>query len=191
MKRIARRAWCPALVLLALAAAGCSPMGRFDVVVTLDHQGFRQKLGTIPSVEVNLIGINLVEFPEWENGSVTAYWQPDNAQRLTGVRKGIAHVMTFGEDRVVRETLERTNRIWDAWAAREAMNLFILVNYPRIADDKPGNADARRLILPLAKLRWSGYLWGKRTILIEVAPSGLICQTPPRPEVVRSDAPPM
>jgi len=169
-------------LLLLLGIVGCSGMGRFDVVVTLDRDGFKGELGTIPSVEVNLIGVNQVEYPEWYRKSMTEYWEPDHPQRITAVRKGYAHVMTFGEEQPARQILYRSHQIWSEWEAKGSRQLFAMVNYPRVLEDQLGNADLRRNILPLEKQRWKGYFWGKRVIWLEITPSGLICHTPPKPE---------
>ena len=171
--------WAGAVLLVALA--GCGRMGRFDVVVTIERDGFKKTLGVLPSVEVNLVGVNDTEYEEWYGAPASQYWEPDNARRLTTVRKGYAHVMTFGEEQPSRQILYRRNVVYDAWAAKNARHLFILCNFPRVAQDQPGNMDPRRRILPLDKERWQGYFWGKRVIWVEVTPSGLICHSTPLP----------
>ena len=173
---------CLALLLLVASLAGCGGIGRFDVVVTLDKEGFKGELGTIPSVEINLIGVNQVEYPEWSAKSMTAYWEPDHPPRITMVRKGYAHVMTFGEEQPIRQVLYRSHSIWNEWEAKGSAHLLVLSNYPRVCKDQAGNADPRRNILPLEKKRWKGYFWGKRVLWLEVTPSGLICHTPPKPQ---------
>ncbi len=169
------------LPLLVLAIAGCAGMGRFDVDVTVDRAGFKSGVGAVPSIEVNLVGVNNVEFPKWNTKSMTEYWEPDDPLRTGTVNRGFAYVMTFGEEQPVRQVLSRRHPVWSQWAANGAENLFVLVNYPRVAKDQAGNADPRRKILPLERKRWKGYFWGKRVIWLEVAPGGLICHTPPKP----------
>jgi len=171
------------LWLPILAAAGCSPMGRFDVIVTVEEQGFRKTLGTVPSIEVHIVGISDVEMKEWAGKSMTQYWEPDDALRTTMVRKGYASVMTFGEGQAKRCILYRSAGVWDMWEAKGSRNLFILTNFPRGPQvrDQEGEMDPRRRVLPLDKARWAGYYWGRKVIWIEVAPSGLICHTTPRP----------
>jgi hypothetical protein len=177
------RGWRGLLWLLLLAACGCSTMGRFDVIVTVEEQGFRKTLATIPSIEVHIVGISDVEYKEWASKSMTQYWEPDDALRTTMVRKGYASVMTFGEAQPKRAILYRSAAVWDLWDAKGSRNLFILANFPRGAQvkDQEGEMDARRRVLPLEKARWAGYFWGKRVIWVEVAPSGLICHTTPKP----------
>ncbi len=168
---------------IALAVlAGCQGMGRFDVVVTLEREGFRRTAGTLPSIEVNIVGVNDAELREWAGRPLSQYWMPDDPQRVTAVRKGYAYVMTFGEEQPTRQVLYRRHRVWSDWEAKASRQLFILSNFPRVVEDKEGDADVRRKILPLDKLRWRGYFWGKRVIWIEITPSGLIVHTPPLPE---------
>jgi len=169
------------LPLLALVVAGCAGMGRFDVDVTIDRAGFKSKVGAIPSIEVNLVGVNNVEATRWKTKSMSEYWEPDDPLRTGAVAKGYAYVMTFGEEKPVRQVLYRRHPVWNDWAASGAEHLFVLVNYPRVAKDQAGDADPRRKILPLERKRWKGYFWGKRVIWLEVTPSGLICHTPPKP----------
>jgi len=175
--------WRGLLWLPLLALAGCGTMGRFDVIVTVEEQGFRKTLGTVPSIEVHIVGITDVEYKEWAGKSMTQYWEPDDALRTTMVRKGYAHVMTFGDAQPKRCVLYRSAGAWELWEAKGSRNLFVLANFPRGPQvrDLEGEADARRRILPLEKARWPGYYWGKKVLWIEVAPSGLICHTTPRP----------
>jgi len=179
MRTMVQSVWRLLLFVVLAAFVGCSETGRFDVMVSLERTGFKAEVGTIPSIEVNLVGINEVEYPEWYRQSMTGYWEPDQAMRITAVRKGYAHVMTFGEEQPVQHVLYRSNAIWREWEAKGARYLYVLCNFPRNADDQQGNADPRRLVLPLEKNRWRNYLWGKRVISVEVTPSGLICHTPP------------
>ena len=178
----ARRTTAPtlALVLLPLAAIGCSGMGRFDLDVALDHQGFQTERSTIPSVEVNFIGVNANEFPVWNQYSVNKYWMPEDPQRVTAVRQGQSQVITFGEQPPFRQIVSRTNPVWDKWKSKGATYLIALCNFPRVSQDQAGNADVRRVVLPLEKRLWSGYFWGRRRLSFEVSPRGIVCRTAPK-----------
>lgn len=172
-------------VLLLGAVTGCQGMGRFDVIVTLEREGFKRVEKTLPALQVDLVGINDAEYLEWSNRRLSEFWAVDDPQRTTAERKGYASVMTFGEGQPTREVLFRRNVVWNDWEAKGARNLFVLVNYPRgKVEDKEGDADMRRKILPLDRMRWKGYFWGKRVIWIEVTPAGLIVHTPPQPPVI-------
>jgi len=184
-----RRAARSLVPLALLAAIGCGGMGRYNVHVALDHQGFRRELNTIPSVEVNLVAVNASEYPVWHGYSVTQYWTPDNPLRVTSVRQGQGKVLTFGEQPPFEQVLRRADPVWDTWADKGAMHLIILSNYPRVSTDLPGDADVRRVILPLAKRRWRSYGWftrlfglGDYLMHLVVTPSGVVNHTPPKPE---------
>ena len=137
------------LLLLPLAGVGCGGMGRFDVEVTLEHRVFQTELATIPSVEVNLIGVNISEQPVWNSYSMTKYWTPDDPLRTTAVKQEQAKVLTFGDQPPFQQSLSRTNIAWDTWRARGAAYLFAVVNYPRsVPQERAGDADARRVERP-------------------------------------------
>ena len=169
------------LAALAASLAGCGGMGRFDLDVTLNGQAFQTTLGTIPSVELNFIGVNDSEMPVWTNYSINKYWMPDNPQRITAVSQAQALAITFSENPPYSQTISRTNTTWNKWKSKGAMHLIVVANYPRTSNDAPGDADVRRIVLPLAKRRWKSYFWGRRTIRIEVTPSGIVNHTPPKP----------
>ena len=48
-------------------------------------------------------------------------------------------------------------------------------------DDKPGDADPRRLILPLDSGQWDWSYWGMSEIRIEVSLGKVTCLTPHKP----------
>jgi hypothetical protein len=170
-----------ALLLLLAGLVGCSGMGRFDLDVTLDHQAFQAELSTIPSVEVNFVAVNRTEFAVWHNYSINKYWMPEDPQRVSAARQGQTGVVTFGEHPPFRQMISRTNPIWNVWRKKGSKHLIVMCNYPRTSEDKPGEADVRRIILPLEKQRWAGYFWGRRQIRFRVSPRGIDCQTPPLP----------
>jgi len=173
----------PLTLTLLLAIAGCGGIGRFDVIITLEREGFRRIEKTVPSIQVDLVGINDAEYRQASSMGLNEFWAVDSPVRMTWERKGYAHVKTFGEEQPTRQVLYRRHHVWNDWEAKGSRFLFVLVNYPRgKVDDKEGDADVRRKILPLERRRWKNYFWGKRVIWIEVTPSGLIVHTPPKPE---------
>lgn len=176
-----RRGLILGLLALLIGGVGCMGMGRFDLEVALDHQAFQAELSTIPSVEINFIAVNRNEYAVWYSYSVNKYWMPDDPQRVTPVRQGETAVMTFGESPPFSQVLSRTSQIWDRWRKKKAIYLIALCNYPRTAEDRPGEADVRRVVLPLDKQRWSGYFWGRRRIRFHCSPRGMECLTPPLP----------
>jgi hypothetical protein len=171
----------PALLLVLVSAAGCSGMGKFDVVVKLD-ESFRAEGATVPSIEVDLIGVNAVEYPRWENYSMSQYWSPADQLR----RDADKYVMRFGQDWALAQTLRHQDAVWRRWKPKQATHLFVLAFLPGVHEDQPGNADPRRLILPLDQRRWPRYgwwylLWRNRRIELLVKSSEISCLTPPKP----------
>lgn len=176
-------------VLLLVSLAGCAGChrGPFELQLTMDRDGFKKQLGTIPSIEVNVVAVNNAELSKWSGKDVTEYWRPDEPLRHDAFNSKHAIVVTFGEAKrrcmiVDRQTrldwgpiLTRSDPIWRFWEKeREATHLFVLSNYPRSA---AGAADSRRVILPLDREQWAGY-YGKKRVWIEVRPSGLWNHTP-------------
>ena len=166
------------------------PPWPLDVEVTVDAEGFRKQMGTVPSLEINIIGVPELEHRQWCEASMTTYWMPDNPQRLTVLNDGYAHKMTFGDEPTKTRTLGQGDAIWKRWAARRAAHLFVLVNYPRAARDAHGDSDVRRLILPWGAQAWRRWSvshdgWAIRLgarIRVEVTPGGLRCTTLPDSE---------
>ena len=78
------------LLGIALLATGCGGIPRYDVTVTLDAAHIEQT-GAIPTIEVNFVGINEAELPQWEKYSVDSYWTPDDALRNFGLARHAAN----------------------------------------------------------------------------------------------------
>ena len=165
-------------ICLSWLAGGCGE-GPFHVEVGLDEAdtGLRDKIGTVQSIEVNFVAVNETEYRRWEQMSMGGYWEPDNAIR-TGAKK---HVMTFGQGHANKQTLKKNDPLWKMWLGeRKAKQLFILAYLPWIQKDKPGDADPRRIILPLEVGRWEWYLWGDDTIKIQLGSGGLTALRQPK-----------
>lgn len=123
------------------------------------------------SIQVNIIGANAVsDLPKWQTMSVTEYWQPDSPQR----RDAEKVVMKFGPGQPQEQTLSATDAVWQRWLP-SATYLVILVDLPGVSTDREGNADPRRLILPLDKKKWGS---GTETIELRVQESGVRLLTP-------------
>jgi len=178
-----------AAILLLVSLAGCAGCyrGPFELHISMDREGFQKQLGTIPSIEVNVVAVNNAELSKWSGKNISEFWRPDEPLRLDAFQSKHAIIVTFGEAKrrcmiVDRQTrfdwgpvLTRKDPIWRFWEKeREATTLFVVSNYPRSA---AGASDSRRVILPLAREQWAGY-YGKKRVLIEVRPSGLWNHTP-------------
>lgn len=120
---------------------------------------------------VDMAGANEIsDLPKWQTYSVTEYWQPGNVFR----RDSRKATMEFGRDRPTTQTLASTDPRWAEWLRTGAMHLVIVADIPGVVNDQAGNADPRRLIVPLDKA-----VWGKSdTIDIVVHESGLRLVTP-------------
>ncbi|MHC5060821.1 MAG: hypothetical protein ACYTFK_07035 [Planctomycetota bacterium] len=154
------------LLLIVLFMAGCR-----TITVTATDDICKK------SVEVHLVGVNRFEKSRWESVSMTDYWKPgsDLRQSSKGYRQTVqfpirAETLLKGETPCLRSIAAKDKHpIWDIWKARSAEYLFVLADLPRGAkkfEDLKGNADARRLCLPLSSGCWSK---GKIDISVEAA----------------------
>jgi hypothetical protein len=127
------------------------------------------------SVQVDLVGANeLADLPKWQSYSVTDYWQPNNAFR----RDARKSTMQFGRGKPNTQTLLGSDPHWEEWLRTGALDLVIVADLPGAVTDQMGNADPRRLILPLDRA-----VWGRNvdTIEILIQESGLRLLTPRKP----------
>lgn len=158
--------------LLFLVFAGCAsvPTPRaYGVKVTLDST----LVGS--SVQIDLVGVNEVaDLPKWQSYSVTEYWQPNNSFR----RDARKYTMQFGRDTPTSQTLIATDPRWSEWLRTGALHLVIVADLPGAQTDQVGNADPRRLILPLDKAAWGG---NTENLEVLVQESGLRLMTPRKP----------
>jgi hypothetical protein len=131
-----------------LLLAGCESKPKpkaFSVKVTLD-----QALAG-SSLQVDLIGANeLSDLPKYQSYSVSEYWKPGNTMR----RNADKVVFEFGQGKPMVQTFTAADPAWKRWMGSGAMYLVVMVDLPQLADDMAGNADARRLILPLDTKKW-------------------------------------
>jgi hypothetical protein len=120
------------------------------------------------SLQVEVIGTNPTDLSKWESLSVSQYWQPGNVQR----RDANKVTYDFGRGKPATVSLPLSDPKWNQWLDGGATHLVILADLPTLAVDQPGNADSRRLVLPLGKDHWK-----ESTIDILVQESGVRLQT--------------
>ena len=144
------------LLLIGLLAGGCS---RAVNVIAADDICKK-------SIEVHLVGVNRYEKDTWETMSMTDYWTPPENQ-LRKSAKAYTHVIKFGQG-PCEILLAKKDPIQGAWKSRKAEYLFVLADLRGIFSDLPGNADARRLILPAV----GSDDWGKLTKTIDIRIEG-------------------
>jgi hypothetical protein len=159
-----------ALVVAALTGCTSAPTpSAYNIEIKTDSS----LAGT--SLQVDLVGANeLADLPKWQSYSVTSYWQPGNAFR----RDALKSTMEFGRGRVDTQTLSATDPKWSEWIRTGALYLVIVADLPGAVSDQAGNADPRRLIIPLDKEKWGGKV---TTIQVLVQESGLRLLTPRKP----------
>jgi hypothetical protein len=165
-----RMAILAAAAAAALLSSGCASMARLEVVVQLDVEQIKET-GTVPTVEVNLIGINDSELPQWQGYSIDQYWTADDKLR----RGADKVVLKFGETSRIIQTLKRDGAVWDTWEEKTARHLFVIADIPGVSGK--GGSDGRLLVLPLDPKAWS-----VDKVTITVKAGGITCT--PAPKVV-------
>lgn len=126
------------------------------------------------SIQLDLVGANSVsDLPKWQTYSVSDYWQPGDPMR----RDADKAVLRFGQGKETVQVFPDTDPIWNRWLRTGALYLVVLVDLPGLAADREGNADPRRLILPLDAHEWNRDV---TTIELRVQESGIRLLTPKR-----------
>lgn len=146
----------------ALLAACGSSMGKYDVTVS-PSQSLKDPSGSIPSFEVDLVGVAETEKDKWRNKPMAEYYSGRDQLRADADKS----VLTFTSADPAPKTLKKDDPIWKVWSGKQASELFVLVNLPGVKDP---------LVLPLDTARWPG-----RAIELEVQRSGLVPRTPMNP----------
>lgn len=154
MKHSAYKALPPLALIFAigLIVTGCALFKNdqikpraFDVAITLD------KALAGMSLQVELIGANKTsDLPKWESLSITEYWQPGNSLR----RDANKISFEFAREKPSTVTVSKDDPHWKQWFQSGAIYLVVIADLPGITTDQSGNADSRRLILPLDRRLW-------------------------------------
>jgi hypothetical protein len=140
VKIVSRLLLCGAL---AGAGFGCASSGPSHLAVTLDKT-WLYRAETLPSVEVDIVGVRESERHLWETYSMTRYWQPDDRLRAQGDKI----TLRFGHGRPISQRLAAEHPTWRQWRRSGVSALFILADLPGAYSDIPGVSDPRRQILP-------------------------------------------
>ncbi|MHC5053142.1 MAG: hypothetical protein ACYTKD_00315 [Planctomycetota bacterium] len=151
--------------------AGCGGMLRADIVVELDKDLVADP-ARIPSIQVNLVGVNTSELPQWKGYAVSEYWSPGDKLRASADK----YEMRFSQSRPTSQKLERTDSMFDEWQAKTASHLFVLADLPGVPEPKPGAVDPRRLVLPLDSKAWK---LREGRIVITVRSKQMLCTPAP------------
>lgn len=127
--------------------------------------------GRAPSIEVDVVGLNQSQLETFRAVSMSDYFRSNLR------RDASKQTFTFSASDTDPKTLARTDGVWKDWIEGQgAMYVAVLADIPGATQDLPGDADPRRLILPLDRSRWSG-----TQVDIRIDRSGLTLLTPPKP----------
>lgn len=162
------------LVGFASFLGGCSNkprMGRYNIEVSLDPT--LATSAAVPSIEVDIVGVSPTRAAVWDAQSLNNYFAAANMERQTADR----HTMTFGAGATGPQTLSSSDDVWDKWMAGGATHVYVLASLPGVSTDAPGEADPRRLVLPLNTQHWER----GQTIKVEVRRNSLEALTGPKP----------
>ena len=103
------------------------------------------------SLQVDIIGANATsDLPKWESYSITEYWQPGNTTRRDTDR----YTVDFGRGKPSSQMIGSIDAKWSRWLQTGATYVVVIADLPGIPSDQQGNADPRRLILPLDAAQW-------------------------------------
>jgi hypothetical protein len=174
-----------AMALFTFMSVGCNCQPtRLNVTVELDDS-MKQRLAELGNraIEVDLVVVNSKDHARWENYSMTQYWTPPFERRNSvSVR-----TLRFDATKTEPQTLTAKDPLWDKWLAnvgeKDSPRLYVLTLLPGTFEDKPGDTDARRQILPLCKDRWEGAGWGSApNVKLQVKKAELVTLTAPKPD---------
>lgn len=166
-----------ATIVLAFLAGGCAP-GPFNVEVSLAEKDakLRDETGTLRSIEIDLVGVNESELERWKQMPISNFWKTDSPIRL-GSRR---FVMAFGQGRSPKQALLKADAIWKTWIEERGAKYLVVLAYLPSIQDQPGEADPRRIILPLERGKWEWAAWGADTIPIQLGTGGITLLRQPK-----------
>ena|SRR6266567_2077162 len=124
---------------------------------------------------VDVVGVNPASLARWQDYSMSSYWKDGDPLRLD--TKADRITFNFTEGQPLTQTLSISNPQWTAWQAKGVTHLLVLAELPGHHEDKRGDADVRRLTLPLGGCHWAK---GTNTLNVLVQQSGIQVLTPIR-----------
>ena len=139
-------------------------MRRLNVTVKIPDE-LKAKPDRIPSVEVNLVGVNNSDLGKWQ-GSMSDYWSPGN--KLRADNKENMLVFRFSQGTPGPFNLGRKDPIYKRWQAMNATHMLVLADIPGV---KEGPEDPRRKVLPLHPKAWT-----VDAITITIKAGGISCE---------------
>lgn len=124
---------------------------------------------------VDLVGVNPASVARWEQYSMSSYWKEGDTLRRDSKPDRVT--LSFAAGQPLTQTLNVNNAQWAAWKAKGVNYILVLAELPGRHDDKPANADDRRISLPLDECHWAK---GTNTLNVLVQQSGIQLLTPIR-----------
>jgi hypothetical protein len=149
-------------LIAALLLAGCKAKV-YDISVKLDSS--MKQDGHWRTLDVDLVGINESDRPEWESTSIDAYFSAGNTLRSGANADGLVRTLHFSNADPSPRTIARSDAMWQKWQQKPW--LVVMAQLPPQAG-AAGPGDRRRIFLPLDRARWPG-----QAINITVRLSGL------------------
>ncbi|MCC6679065.1 MAG: hypothetical protein IT436_18225 [Phycisphaerales bacterium] len=153
MKKLVMWAAGPA-VAMALTGCGGSSFRTYDVDVSLDPALVAARGGSV-AAEVDLIGVPEAQAAQWRAYSLGSYFGGDDPMRAGAAR----HPIVFKPGAAQKQTLSRTDPVWNQWKQQGATSLVVMSQWP---------GGSAREVLPLDAAAWQD-----RRIGIVVQKSGL------------------
>jgi len=139
------------VIILGAILAGCSSSkpdkpsyGKYDITVTLDESLKNS------SVIVDVVGVNPSSSPRWEAYDMGKYWKDGDPLRHDADKI----TLNFVSVSTLTNTITAKDPNWKKWKSEGVTDLMVLADLPGPQASRPGNEDARRLILPLDRHKW-------------------------------------
>ena len=169
------------MALFAFMAVGCCPVTRLNVTVELDP-AYRAQIGD-SKVQVDIVAINPNEHQRWQNYSMTEYWNNETMRKSAPVV-----TLTLDGTKEFSKSISSNDPIWQKWLAganeKDPPKIYVLAQIRKTwvaeKDDKPGDQDPRRQILPLGSCRWDKDQGSPPNVHLTVKPTGIITDTQPK-----------
>lgn len=111
------------------------------------------------SVEIHVVGVNFSEKALWEQMSMSEYWKPGNQMAASSQSRRCAFYLGRNQSANFTVSKKEYPELWRKWEEIDASHIVILVDMPisnTLYKDEFGNADSRRLCLPLKSCCWKG-----------------------------------
>lgn len=103
------------------------------------------------SIQVDVIAIKASDLEQWSKKSIDKYLSPNDRARERALKK----TLTFQSGDNAPKSFEPSDILWTQWQPRDPYYLVVLADIPGRHRDQYGNADKRRIIIPLQASEWT------------------------------------